>query len=114
MGLHTKDRSDQRMNALALANTVRRANHRTAKDIARMPGREGCNTVARLLRDGDEKGPLGAIPIGRLLIAPRQMGEERVQRLLRVAGVMSGDRRLRLLTQRQRDVLAAQMTRLAP
>lgn len=96
---------DQQMAALALANAVRTANANTLKGIGAMPYLDGIDAVIGLLRDADEKGPLGVLTIRRLLMSPAKFGEGKVTDLLRAAGIGTGDRRLRQLTRRQRDAL---------
>jgi hypothetical protein len=106
MGLQTSGADSQRMAALQLANTVRTTNARTLRGIAGVPMVDGIDQVIALLRDGDEKGPLGSMSIGRLLAAPKGMGTVRATSLLGAASVMSADRKLRRITTRQRMVLA--------
>lgn len=96
----------QAMAALKLANVVRLENAKTVRRIASLPYVDGIDAVIALLEDGDEKGPLGALPIGRLLAAPRWMGEERAHVLLRAVMIASADRRLRQVTMRQREQMA--------
>lgn len=91
---------------LKLANLVRTTNARTIRDIANLPYVDGIDAVIEVLENGDEKGPLGALSIGRLLTAPRWMGEERARVVLRSVSIVSGDRRLRQITMRQREQMA--------
>ena len=96
---------EQRMTALALANEVRVANGKTLKAIGELSYVDGVDRVISLLLDADVKGPFGSIPIYRLLKAPYHMGDAKVRKLLSAAGVVSGDRKVRQLTVRQRSML---------
>lgn len=96
--------ADQRLAALALANMVRTTNARTLREIRRAPYVDGMVHVMDIL-SGDVKGPVGQIPVGRLLLCPRGLGQTKAQKILRAAGIYSGDRRLRQLTPRQRNEL---------
>jgi hypothetical protein len=114
MGANVCQDADQRQAALKLANVVRTTNAKTLKTIGKLPCRDGLAAVAKLLMEADEKGPAGALKIGRLLMAPRHMGEMRIQGVLHVAGIVSQERALRLLTKRQREVMAWEITRCLP
>lgn len=96
---------EQVMGALALANVIRAANAKTMRHISSLPYVKGVDALIDILESGDEQGPLGALPIIRLLKAPRGMGEGKAALLLRTAGVLTGDRKFRQLTRRQRDIL---------
>jgi hypothetical protein len=111
MGLQTKGAVDQRMAALALGDRVRLANARTLREIRGMSGPEGRDRVVEILLNGDEKSPIGGVPVRRLLVAPRGIGDSMVQKVLHRAKVFSGDRSLRQLTQRQRNTIALELTR---
>lgn len=108
------ERTAQRMASLKLANTVRITNAKALKQIAEKPCVDGIDAVIAILKDGDEKGPIGALPIGRLLTAPRRIGDERMRVVLRTASILSADRRLRQITMRQRRILAAGLEASAP
>lgn len=97
---------EQRDAALAKANTVRTANAQMFAEIRLMPRPEGMARVARMLV---EEGPWEAAPVYRLLTAPQRIGETKAAIMLRAAGVVSGDRRVRDLSPRQRDLLARLM-----
>lgn len=103
-------RRSQQQAALQLANEVRVANSHTVRAIKAQPYRDGLRQVADILRAGSDDAT-GRLPIVRLLSAPRHIGQVRVAALLRSAGILSGDRRLRELTRRQRLLLADQIAR---
>jgi hypothetical protein len=113
MGLNVCQDADKRMAALQFANHVRTTNARTVREIGKLPPRDGCSVVAKLLLGADEKGPIGSLPIRRLLKAPHRMGEARIETVLRRAAVVS-ERPLRMLTRRQREALALEMMRSLP
>lgn len=102
--------TEQRMSALARANEVRIENAQVLAEIHGLSYREGMRRVAGLLA---EPGTCGALPVYRLLMAPRRIGASKVATILRAAGVVSGDRRVRELSPRQRDMLAGLLRRRA-
>lgn len=98
---------EQRQAALRAANKVRFANSQTLKELSSKPFLEALDDLAAILRSPTiASDPAGGLPIRRLLIAPKRFGEGKAQTLLRTAGVMTGDRKVRQLTVRQRGVLA--------
>lgn len=99
----------QWMSALATANHVRYTNAQTCDDLRALPYADGCRAVARLLRHGDMDGPLGSLPIWRLLKAIRWMGDARAGRVMVIMGAESARaprRTVRRLTVRQRHLIA--------
>jgi hypothetical protein len=99
------------MAALGIANEVRLTNATTLRAIKATPFVDGCGMVAAILLDPDEHQ--AAIPVGRLLLSIRRMGESRLARLLRTAGVLMPTKRVDALTERQRDVLVVGLRRMA-
>lgn len=97
---------EQRTEALKRANHIRSKNARTIRQIGELSSVEGIDEVVGLLRNAEPGEPICGLPIYRLLTAPRFMGDKKTRQLLRQAEVVSGDRKLRELTQRQRDVIA--------
>ena len=97
---------DKAMSALALANATRITNAKTLKRLGELNTLDGIDALIELLRDGDEKGPLGVIPIRRLLCAVRGLGDGKADNLLHAACIVSGDRKIRKLTRRQREMMA--------
>lgn len=93
----------QHLEALALAESARLAQARVARAI-----REGGPLVAvEALTHPDET--TGAMRLKRVLRAVPRYGSHRIGRLLADAGIPSGrlDRRLRELTERERQAIAA-------
>jgi hypothetical protein len=105
----TIDVTVQRHEALTRANEVRIANAITIGAIKRVPSMVGgLRATARLLREADMDGPTGALPVYRVVFAPRWMGADRGLPMLTRAGIYA-DRPLRRLTERQRVALAQAM-----
>jgi len=97
----------QRELALLKANEVRLANCELRRSIHAASFAVALELVADLLDQDDlTELPAGALPIRRLLLAVPKFGEQRMVRYLRTAGLFTGDRRVRDLTDRQRRVLA--------
>lgn len=97
----------QNMDALELANVIRCANADLKRGI-RNAGADAASIVASILVRGDlDFAPPGALRIRALLLAIPGFGERRVRRMLGLAGVFSGDRKLRELTDRQRRIIAS-------
>lgn len=99
-------RLEQQRSAIVRANQVRSRNMRTQRDIKALRPGDGRVAVADLLvgyRDGD---PIGALSIRRLVLAIRAFGESKFQRLAMHAGIHTGDRKVRELSDRQRLAVA--------
>lgn len=99
-------RYEQQMSALGVANIVRCTNARTCSDLKALPHAKGCRVVAELLRHDSMEGPLGSLPVWRLLKAIRHMGDVKAERIMGVASVREPRRTLRRLTVRQRHLIA--------
>lgn len=103
--------SAQALEALAQANEVRLAAAALRRSIGELPFEDGTRLVALLLEDHDPVA--GAVPVSRLISSPQRIGARRVDRLLRYAGIMSGDRRVRDLSVRQVALLVALLRSVA-
>lgn len=91
--------------ALTRANNTRFATSAYRRHIATLSREDGSVAVAELL-EGDPPADLASIPIGRLLTTIMSIGHRNLAMLLRHAGIMSAQRRVRELTPRQRLALA--------
>lgn len=94
----------QCMQALARANEIRAANALLSKEIRSLGPTVGLVRAARVLRTME--GESGAMPIARLLLSVHRLGDRKAGGVLRRAGISLGTRRIRDLTQRQRDHIA--------
>ena len=94
----------QRADALELANHVRISNARFKETIAALPEPQGRHRVADLL-DGPTDGAHGQLKINQLLKAIDRVGDRGLFEMLRHAGVLNPEKRLRELTPRQRKAL---------
>ena len=102
---------DARQSLMALqdANQKRCAMAAVRSEISALGLEEGRLLVAGIL-DGELERPAAqAMTIWRLLTAITRLGPSRVERYLRRANVITGDRRVRELTNRQRVAVAAQL-----
>lgn len=102
---------EQRMGALAVAHGRRIAMANVKRRVRSQPSYQaGCGMVADLLVQMPPE--VGALTVRKLLLSVRKMGEQRVWRLLNAAQVRSGDRRVRELTDRQRQIIVAELRRV--
>ena len=101
----------QHVTALREANRVRLANAATLRSIASLPRPDAENRAADLLRDPTPD--VAALHVGRLLEAIPRVGRAKARAILTLAGVTPGrrGRRIRELTERERNVIAAALTR---
>jgi hypothetical protein len=100
---------EQAMQALSKGNEVRVANSITIMAIRQLRSKDaGLRAAAKILREADMDGPLGAMPVYRLTFAAHYVAERAGLQLLAAAHIFA-DRPLRRLTQRQRDALADAM-----
>ena len=102
--------SDQRADALVIANATRAALAGVRRRMRVLSFIEGCGELAAML---DDPVDVGAVRLDRFLKCGPRIGEFNVQRLYRIAGVTQFDRRVRELTPRQRGVLAGELRRMA-
>lgn len=109
--LDTAAQAAQRLEALKTANEHRMAGAKVRADLKALSMRDGMLHVAGLLDDPSEG--VGSMRVGHLLSGVRRFAQQKVTVLLRDAGVVSWDRRLRELSVRQRGVLAAELRRAA-
>lgn len=91
----------QRLLALDAANRVRSEMGQLRRDIAALPRAESAALAAEALDDGT-----ASIPVARLLLAVRRLGRTTAWLMIRDAGIVTGDRQVRLLSDRQRRELA--------
>jgi hypothetical protein len=103
--------SVQRDQALALANHRRAILKTLREDLGDVDLKAGCGMVAAILADPTDHE--AAIPVGRLLLSIDRFGVSSLQVVLRAAGIMSADRRVRDLTVRQRSALGVALERRA-
>jgi hypothetical protein len=94
----------QRMTALASANDKRIAMARHRKQIRELGYFDGLTHVARLLEANEDCDAYG-MPIARLMTSVPRLGPQKAERICVYARV-SGHRRVRDLTDRQRNVIA--------
>jgi hypothetical protein len=98
----------QHMTALALANATRIRQGKFRRDIYTLGHADGRELIARLLiGDVEMDEAVSRIPVGRFLGSVYRFGPAGRERALRSAGVVSEDRRVSELTNRQRVALAA-------
>jgi mannitol/fructose-specific phosphotransferase system IIA component len=96
---------DQRRAALKLANATRLEVAGFKRDIDGLPRHEAIvKVVDAIARRYDEK-LLGAAKIRHLLIGIAGVGDMKARKILQVAQIYNGDKRLRDLTARQRNLL---------
>ena len=96
----------QHLDALQRANTMRLAIARVKGEVSALGYLDGARRVAELLRYPDDAA--GAMTIDALVMAIRHMGSRRVDKVFFEARfpIATRFRRVRELTQRQRDVVA--------
>lgn len=101
----------QHVIALRKANRIRSANATTIREIASLPRGEAREAAAALLREPTDEE--AALHVGRLLCAVPRFGRKRTRVLLARAGIAPGreGRRIRELTERERNVIADALTR---
>ena len=93
---------EQRLSALERANKVRTTQAAFARQVSRVPTREGCELVAAAI----EAGTVESFAVGRLLRSIRVIGHQKMLRLLDMASIRSESRRVGELTDRQKTRLA--------
>lgn len=99
--------TEQSIHALRLANDTRTSQHAFRREMAAVSYAEGCQRVARLLvGDDDMDDAIGRMRVGRFLNTIRRFGPLNIERSLNAAGIVSEERRVRDLTNRQRVALA--------
>lgn len=96
------------MEALAVATTLRLDRAAARREIERLDSRDGRNRVAEIIRDPDELW--AGARLDYLLLMPRRCGPVFAAHVRQEAAYgmlpISGDRRLRDLTARQRETIA--------
>lgn len=98
------ERTQQRHDALQRANRVRVLCGQFTTRLSAMPQDDAINEAIDLLDDIDMLE--AAMPVRRLLYAIPRVGMNKGMIVLRRAGIMNADRRVRDLTLRQRRALA--------
>jgi hypothetical protein len=101
--------STQQMTALALANETRSTIAEFRREVRRVGAEEGARMVADVIERDHQDRIYGTARVGHLMRAIPMMGETKVYRLLLVAGIQSADRRLKGLTDRQREAVVAEV-----
>lgn len=104
------ERLEQRMIALDRANQIRAGNAETRARLKKMDGALGAYLVAELLED--MTSTIQALPVSRLLNSIRGVGPGKMEWFCRRAGC-SLDRKVRDLTDRQRELLAEKLVHYA-
>lgn len=94
----------QAAEALSFANERRCALAEIRARIQALPFEEGCELVASIL--DQPEGHEEAFPVGRMLLSVHRFGEQALATALREAGVLTADKKVRQLTERQRRALA--------
>ena len=97
----------QQLSALALANETRTTIAEFRRDVRAAGTKEACWMVSGVIENDYHDRVFGAVKIGHLLRAVPAFGEQKVAWILRGADVISADKRLRTLTERQRDEVVA-------
>jgi hypothetical protein len=100
---------DQRAEALKHANRVRLATCDLRREIRALGCVEGRLMVAGLLEGDVEFETAGSMSVWRLVGSISKLGPVAAGGLLRKVGVLSGDRRVRDLSVRQRVLLASML-----
>lgn len=90
----------QRMTALEKANRVRLAKVMTKRTLGELDAKESVAYLAELIESDD--ATMAGMKLGEALLACRHMGVQGMGRIVKHAGVMSADRKIRDLTDRQR------------
>jgi hypothetical protein len=95
----------QRMHALQHANDVRSCVAGFKRETASLPREEAVVAVIDAIEHRHADPLLGAARVRHLLMSIDHIGETKARKLIHVAQVYSGDKRLRDLTARQRGLL---------
>jgi hypothetical protein len=97
----------QVMDALARANTVRAAQvafRRTMRELSPADGRD--RAASLLIGDEDLDDDVSRMQVARFLSTVRRFGPTNLEHSLKAAGILSGQRQVCDLTNRQRVALA--------
>lgn len=98
----------QHLQAINKANETRRGIADFRRAVRAAGSAEGARMVARAI-EFDHDTVLGGARVGVLMRAIRSIGTDKVYRGLIAAGVPSGDKKLRDMTERQREAVAIQL-----
>lgn len=99
----------QHMQALASAEAQKLAKGDFNRTVSVLPPAAGARKVADAVEHDYQDQAIGRLRIRRMLAVIKRMGNQNVDRCLRAAGVMNGDRRLNELTPRQRGAIVIQL-----
>lgn len=99
----------QQMLALSVANEKRRGVAAFKVEVAGLRPREAADVVAEAILKDYEDRIIGTARIRPLLLSVPGLGNVKVMRCLKLAGVEYPDKRLRDLTARQRTAVALQL-----
>ena len=99
----TATRLRQRDEALRKANRVRLGLAALRAEIRDMPRHQGARRIAALLGDRDPR--IESTTVAKLLSMPHGFGQTRRAMVVRSAGLLTADKRIDALTDRQRDML---------
>jgi hypothetical protein len=101
---HTREQS---LEALAIANDKRIGMARARREIGAMASDAAPRRAAEMIEDRDPR--IGPMPIGRLLQSVPWIGRTKMLSLIRDAGIVTMDRRVDALTDRQVERLCASL-----
>lgn len=99
--------TEQMMANLEYANQVRVGIARVRKEILAMPKCDAALLVADLLESDTTHQYFGYLSVFRALDTIRSIGRVKIAWIVREAGVLTGDRKIRDLTPRQRHAIAS-------
>lgn len=97
----------QSMQALELANEVRRGVRAFIRETRQLPPREAANVIADAIDLDHEDRILGAARVRDLLGAVPKLYTVSVEKVLVLASCAASDKRLRELTYRQRTLISS-------
>jgi hypothetical protein len=100
---------NQRFEALAIANRRRVRGANVRRHIRGLPLLDGVMEVARFLKEQDDD--VWAMPVSRLVFSVHRLYEKKGTPMLFAAGIHAHHKRVRDLTDRQREALAVGLER---
>jgi hypothetical protein len=96
----------QRDVALAKANEIRIGKANLKRDLSLLSKQDGLKRAAHWVEHDYDDTVIGSFRVAELVGSCPRCGQETVRRALRHAGIVNGQRRIRSLTDRQREALA--------
>jgi hypothetical protein len=96
----------QHMQALEHANDVRLRVAAFKRDTAKLPHHQAVLAVLAVLEHRHEDPLLGGARVRHLLMSIPRVGDTKARKLIHVAQIYNGEKRLRDMTSRQRTLLA--------